>query len=145
MHKRERPFPPHSEGAVFAATALERASHRSGWPQRHPQPTGTSSLEHLPGDSYSNIRKLSEGLQRLTGAWERDRQGKSEVVAIGGEHLPSSPGAGCSFRRTGISTRPEALPLNSSLVQLFQCRGTNLLLSEPSKSGILDYRILFWG
>jgi len=35
------------------------------------KPTGTSSLEQFPGYSYFNIRKLSEGLRRLTGGWER--------------------------------------------------------------------------
>ena len=73
------PFHPQSEGAVLTRTI---------------NPTGTSSFEQFPGDRYSNLRKLSEGLRRLRGEWERYRRGECEVVGIGGEPLPSSLGKG---------------------------------------------------
>lgn len=46
-------------------------------------PTRTSSLEQFPGDSYSNIRKLSKGFRGLRGGWERYAVRESEVVVTG--------------------------------------------------------------
>jgi len=36
-------------------------------------PRRTSSLEHFPGDSYSNVHQSVEGFRRLTRGWERYR------------------------------------------------------------------------
>ena len=38
------------------------------------------AIQQFPGDGYSNVRKLSEGVRRLRGGWERYRRGECEVV-----------------------------------------------------------------
>jgi len=42
------------------------------------QPHGKLFLKTVAWDSYSNIRKLSEGLRKVRGGWERYRRGESE-------------------------------------------------------------------
>ena len=67
---------------------------------------GTSSLEQFPGDSYSNIRKLSEGPRRLRRGWERYRRGEN-LKLCAQERSPFHPHAEaavfiCSSRGPGV-------------------------------------------
>jgi len=42
-----------------------------------------SPVSKIPGDSYSNIRKLSEGLRRLTGGWRGMREENLNLLLTG--------------------------------------------------------------
>jgi len=72
-----RPLPSSSEGAC---------SYGDGHAPIF-RPTGSSSLQQFPGDTYSNIRKLSTGFRRLRGGRERYQRGDSEPTSAEGRTM----------------------------------------------------------
>ena len=119
-----RPLPSSSEGACSYADG-----HAPIF-----RPTGSSSLEHFPEDSYSSIRKLSEGLRRVMRGRERYSQDEN-LDARTQEKRPFHPHSGrgcCLLRRDpGVSSSP--IPLGS-------CGAVLLSLIAPG--GILRPRVV---
>jgi len=76
MCARRSPPPPYSRKGVLLAGTVN--------------PTGSPPVAQFPGDSYLNIQKLSKGLRRLRGDWER--YGERRMRAS------STNGKGSSFR-----------------------------------------------